>query len=83
MAKPVRIKLNRKGVVALLKSAEVKADLERRAKAIAAAAGSGMEASAMVGKGRARASVITATGDARRAEATGRKLTRAIDAGRA
>jgi len=41
-----------------------------------------MEPSAMVGKNRARASVITATHSARRAEATRRALTRAIDAGR-
>lgn len=77
-----RIVLNRKGVRQLLRSPEVLADLDRRAKQIAAAAGSGMEPSAMVGKGRARASVITATSGAREAEATRRALTRAIDAGR-
>lgn len=80
--KRARIVMNRKGARDLLRSKEVLADLERRAEAIAAAAGSGMEVSAMVGKNRARASVITATHSARRAEATSRALTRAIDAGR-
>lgn len=81
MAK-TRIVLNRKGIRALLRSPEVLADLERRAERIAATAGDGMEASAMVGKNRARASVITATSEARKAEATRRALTRAIYAGR-
>lgn len=82
MARRGRIVLNRKGMRALLRSPEVLADLKRRAEAIAARAGDGMEPSAMVGKNRARASVITATHSARRAEATSRALTRAIDAGR-
>ena len=82
MATSVRIVLNRKGMRQLLRSPEVLADLKRRAEAIAAAAGSGMEVSAMVGRNRARASVITATSEARNAEATSRALTRAIDAGR-
>jgi hypothetical protein len=82
MATPVRIVLNHKGMRQLLRSPEVLADLKRRAEAIAARAGDGMEASSMVGKNRARASVITATHSARRAEATLRALTRAIDAGR-
>ena len=82
MASRVRIVLNRRGMRELLRSPEVLAELERRAKQIAAAAGDGMEPSAMVGKNRARASVITATHSARRAEAVTRALTRAIDAGR-
>lgn len=77
-----RIVLNSKGVRQLLRSPEVLADLQRRAEQIAAAAGSGMEASSMVGPGRARASVITATSAAREAEASGRALTRSVDAGR-
>jgi len=82
MASRVRIVLNRRGMRELLRSPEVLADLKRRAEQIAAAAGDGMEPSAMVGKNRARASVITATPSARRAEAVTRALTRAIDAGR-
>lgn len=81
MAK-IRIEMNRKGVEELLKSAEVQADLERRAKAIAAEAGPGMEVDVRVGKTRARASVRTADFEAIRAEATDKVLTRAIDAGR-
>ena len=77
-----RIVLNRRGVRELLRSPEVLRDMRRRAEAIAQRAGDGMEASAMVGAGRARASVITATARAREAEATNRALTRALDAGR-
>ena len=77
-----RIVLNSRGVRQLLRSPEVLADLKRRADQIALAAGPGMEASAMVGQNRARASVVTATHSARRAEATGRALTRSLDAGR-
>ena len=82
MAIPGRIVLKHKGMRQLLRSPEVLADLKRRAESIAAAAGSGMEVSAMVGRNRARSSVITATSEARNAEATSRALTRAIDAGR-
>lgn len=81
MAKP-RIVLNSRGVRALLRHPNVRADLERRARAIAAVAGDGMEATAVAGRTRARASVITATPDAMRAEARDRRLTRSIDAGR-
>lgn len=77
----VRIKLNPAGVAQLLTDPGVAADIERRTRAVAAAAGPGMEAS-MGGRKRARGSVITATGTARRAEASDRALTRALDAGR-
>ena len=82
MAQRIRVEINRKGVEALLKSAEVQADLERRAKAIADAAGPGMDVDVRVGKTRARASVRTGTPEAIEAEATDKTLTRAIDAGR-
>jgi hypothetical protein len=78
----VRVKLNSKGVRDLLKSAELRADLDARARRIAAAAGPGFEAQPSAGPARARAVVITATDEARAAEATDRALTRAIDAGR-
>ncbi len=81
MAK-VRIELNKKAVREILRSPEVQADLKRRADAIAAAAGPGHETDLSVGRNRARASVVTATHEARRAEAVDRALTRAIDAGR-
>jgi hypothetical protein len=81
MAK-VRIELTRSGPRQLRQLPAVQAEMARRAQKIAAAAGPGMEATSMVGRTRARASVITATGEARRNEATSRSLTRAIDAGR-
>lgn len=77
-----RVKLNSPGVKKLLQSPEVRADLERRGRAIAQSAGDGMEVESDVGPTRARASVHTATPDAMRREAIDRALTRAIDAGR-
>lgn len=82
MTSEVRVVLNRAGIGDILKSQEVQADLQRRAARIAAAAGPGMEATSRIGRNRARASVVTATPDARRSEATTRALTRALDAGR-
>ena len=82
MAESIRIEVNSAAIQALLKSAEVQADLESRARRIAAVAGDGMEAGSRIGKTRARASVVTATRKARLAEATDRALTKALDAGR-
>lgn len=83
MAALERLKINPAGVRALLNDPGVKADLERRARAIAAQAGEGMEVSVQPGRNRARATVITATTEARVAEATNRSLSAAFDAGRA
>jgi hypothetical protein len=77
-----RIVLNRAGVKALLRSAEVQADLRRRGQAIASAAGVGHRVESQVGPNRARVAVITETPEAMVAEATERKLSRAVDAGR-
>lgn len=77
-----RVDVSDAGIQALLKSSEVQALLKEKADRIAAAGGPGMEASSWVGRTRARASVITASGKARRAEATDRALTKALDAGR-
>ncbi|MGQ7313375.1 hypothetical protein ACUOFU_16840 [Microbacterium arabinogalactanolyticum] len=82
MAGNMRIKINRAGVVALLTSPEVSADLTRRGNAIAAAAGDGVETQTARNRDRAVAFVRTETFEARKAEATDRSLTRAIDAGR-
>lgn len=78
----VKVTLNRSGIRALLRSTEVENDLRRRAERIAAAAGDGMEADSSIGANRARASVRTATFEAMRAEADGRALSAALDAGR-
>jgi hypothetical protein len=77
-----RIVLNRKGVAELLRHPAIVADLDERAKKIAAAAGPGMESEAQAGRKRALALVWTGTREAREAEARNRSLTRAIDAGR-
>lgn len=82
MAERVRVELNRKALVGLLKSPEVRADLEARARRIAAAAGPGMTVESQVGRMRARASVVTATTEARRAEAVDRRLSSSLQAGR-
>lgn len=74
--------LNRAAVRELLRSPEVKANLEARAQRIAAAAGPGHETDSETGPNRARAAVFTATAEARHAEATTRNLSRALDAGR-
>lgn len=79
---PIIVKMNNRGLGQLLKSAEVQADLLRRARNIARKAGPGMEPSVRVGFTRARGSVITATPAARESEARDRTLTRALDAGR-
>lgn len=80
MAKPGRIVLNRRGMRELLRSPEVQADLERRAKAIADAAGTG-EATSHRGRNRARASVMD-THRSRDADVAAAALLAALDAGR-
>lgn len=82
MPSRVRIDINSAGIQSLLKSPEVEALLRAKAERIAAAAGEGMEAGSRVGRTRARASVITASRSARKAEAENRSLTKALDAGR-
>lgn len=82
MAQNVKIQLNRAAVRALLRSAEVQADLRRRAERIAAAAGPGHEVVSYVGKNRARETVHTTTPEAAIAEQVHKNLTNAIKAGR-
>lgn len=81
-----RVKWNYPGLGSILRGAEMRADLERRARAIAAAAnGASGEAYAVdsgTGRTRARASVRTASVAAARREATDHVLLRSIDAGR-
>lgn len=80
MAK-TRIKWRLPGFRELRLEPGVIADLEERAEAIAAAAGDGYEASAMAGKNRGRASVITADYAAMRDNAKNQTLLRSLDAG--
>lgn len=81
MARNAWIELNRAGVRELLTSAEMQAEVMRRAHAIAARAGSGHSVKNTT-TNRARATVRTETDDARHREAKNRNLTFAIDAGR-
>lgn len=81
-AMATRVVLNRRNIRALLRSESVRADLERRAENIAEVAGPGHVVDSDIGRNRARAAVITATYEARLAEAQTRNLTRAFSAGR-
>lgn len=80
--KKVRIELDQNGIKALLRSPEIAADLERRARNVARTAGDGMHSAVVQGRDRVRAQVWTGTYAAKRAEAEDRALTRAIDAAR-
>lgn len=95
--KSIRIERNSANIARLLKSEPFQAELEKRARRIAAAAaaavtdpkddGEPFEARVYTGPGtgplgRAMAVVSTSNMDGRRAEASTRALTRAIDAGR-
>ncbi|QPO16941.1 neck protein [Arthrobacter phage Kittykat] len=86
MAEEVKVVLNDAGIKALLNSPEVQAHLLQSAQrmALAAEARTGPDAifvaSVQPGKNRARASVITASHEARVAEAQDRALTSSIDA---
>lgn len=82
MPTQVRVKVNRAGVRALLRSPEVTNDLQRRASRIAAQAGEGMAVNVSKGSQRSRAEVVTETFEAMRREASDRALSRAVDAGR-
>ncbi len=81
MAK-VKVVLNSKGVVELLKSDEVQKLLTSMATDIKNTAGPGHESETEVGRNRARAMVWTETFQAVRSESINHTLTRAIDAGR-
>lgn len=78
----VKIKLNRKGIRALMRGPEAVADLRRRSDNIAEAAGEGFESEAKPLRTRAHATVWAGTPEAKEAEADTRALTKAIDAGR-
>lgn len=86
MAQKIRIERNSAGIAALLKSAEVQADLEARALRIedaARAAGDGeFVAQSWIGGDRAQATVRTADTAARRSNAEQNVLIRSLGAGR-
>jgi hypothetical protein len=72
-----KLKLNRKAVRDLLKDPDLEKHLRGIADRIAARAGDGFRASSMIGRNRARASVITVTPEAMRAEAKNGTLSKA------
>jgi hypothetical protein len=78
----MRLQVNRRALIEILKDPQVMADLERRGNQVAQTAGDGHRVVAEVGRNRARVAVITDTFEARRREATNRSLTSAIDAAR-
>lgn len=88
MATSIRLVMNPAGIRQQLKSAAVANNLLSRGYRVASAAraGSGKGAeyfvSARTGKNRVRVSVITANGEAMKAEATTRALSRALEAAR-
>lgn len=82
MATKVRLKFHYPAFNAVRNDPAVVAEITRRAEAIAAAAGEGHEVTVRTGGARARASVRTATHEARRSEAVDKTLTSALDAGR-
>ncbi|QOC59461.1 hypothetical protein QDW47_gp11 [Microbacterium phage AnnaLie] len=81
-----RIKMNKKGVIALLQSAEVQADLAARGEAIAAGLpvdkGEEWAVSNFVGYDRAQTVVRTANHAARLRQAEDNELLRGLDRGR-
>ena len=76
-----KLKLNRSTVRALLKDPDLEKHLRGIADDIAARAGDGFRASSMIGRNRARASVITETPAAMRAEAKNGTLSKAAGGG--
>lgn len=71
-------KLNGRAAEQILKHPTTRAEMLRRAQTGAKAAGPGYEASAVTGRSRARASIITATARAIRDNARNQTLIRAI-----
>lgn len=81
----VRIEINHDAVAKLLKSSELAALIGEKCAAIAEAAGAGggeFGHDVIVGANRVHGMVWTEDEEARRAEATERRLTAALDAGR-
>lgn len=78
-----KLKLNSAGIRECLFAPVTVQTISSIAGRIASAAGDGMEVRPLErGGNRPRVAVVTATAEARRAEATSRALTRAVDAGR-
>ena len=77
-----KVEINDAAAIELLKSADVSADLQRRAKRIANAAVGKVDVDVRMTPTRVHVTAITADFKARKAEATDRSLLKALDAGR-
>lgn len=82
MARKPKVRILSAGAVRILKGNSVRADIERRAKAVAAQAGPGFTPVVIWGRGRVLGRVVADTEDAQRAESQDRALTRALGAAR-
>ena len=78
MSAKVVIELNGDGVVALLKSDEMKAYCKQLADGISRRAGEGYEVSTFTGRTRVNASVIAATNEAKRDNMKNNTLLKAV-----
>ena len=77
-----KIKLSNAGFRELRKSPAVRAEILRRAEAVAAAAGDGFRAVESAPRNRARAAVVPVTAEAAARNARENTLLHALDAGR-
>lgn len=82
MTKKSKVKMNRRGAIAVLKSDGVRDDIQRRVNAIASTAGDGFVGRVSYGRDRVLGNVHAETPEAMRAESEDRALTSALDAGR-
>lgn len=80
----VRVKYKQGAFRAIRTSRETSAELDRRAQRVARVAGSGVEVESSIsgGRGRARAEVVAVSFAARKRNARGNTLLRALDAAR-
>ena len=76
-----KLKVNRPAVRDLLKDPDLEKHLRGIAERIAARAGDGFRASSMIGRNRARASVMAVTPEAMRSEAKNGTLSKAAGGG--
>jgi len=78
MANNVKIKLNRAGVKALLRSEEMRTTCEKHASEIARRCGEGYETNTFVGRNRVNAQVMASTYEAKRDNAENNTILKAV-----
>lgn len=82
MAKSIQVRMKSSGAAALLNGPEMVADMDRRAKAVAAAAGVGYVGDGRAGRARAHGMARTDTGDSVYDNARRNTLLKSLGAGR-